>query len=89
MALIQIEVDTLYDAMGDGDRQHMANKLYKHGYVSPKAKTFDVHWEDPKRVLDFIASKTSLQLLTRELIKRYPATFAHSVWVESTKEQTA
>ena len=32
-----ITVDSFYDEMTEGQRQHMANKLYKHGYESPKA----------------------------------------------------
>ena len=31
------DVDDLYDQMGEGARCHMANKLWKHGYRSPKA----------------------------------------------------
>ena len=33
-------VDSIYDNMTEGQRQHMANKLYKHGYESPKAANY-------------------------------------------------
>ena len=33
-------VDSIFDNMTEGQRQHMANKLYKHGYESPKAASY-------------------------------------------------
>lgn len=34
----QCHVDDVYDSLTEGQRQHMANKLHKHGYVAAKAK---------------------------------------------------
>ena len=34
---VDLTVDELFDAMDEGARQHMVNKLVKHGYQSPKA----------------------------------------------------
>lgn len=31
------DVDDVFDQMSEGARCHMANKLWKHGYRSPKA----------------------------------------------------
>ena len=38
--VVNFNVDDLYDIMTEGQRQHMANKLYKHGYESPKANNY-------------------------------------------------
>jgi len=31
-------VDRLYDTLTEGEKQHMANKLHKHGHVAHKAR---------------------------------------------------
>jgi hypothetical protein len=37
MARFHTNVDDIFDGLSEGEAQHMANKLFKHGYVSPKA----------------------------------------------------
>lgn len=34
-----VTVDDLYTDMTEGQRQHMANKLNKHGYINPQVAT--------------------------------------------------
>jgi hypothetical protein len=37
MAKIYTNVDEIFDGLSEGEAQHMTNKLFKHGYVSPQA----------------------------------------------------
>ena len=32
-----VDVDRVYDGMDEGNKQHMANKLWKHGWIPAKA----------------------------------------------------
>ncbi len=36
--MTEASVYEVYDAMSDGEKQHMANKLYKNGWVPQKIK---------------------------------------------------
>lgn len=44
-------VDDIFYAMDEGQRQHMVNKLEKHGYRSPKVKAHDAGYEELEDVL--------------------------------------
>lgn len=49
----EVSVDTIYTCMTEGQRQHMANKLWKRGYHSPKAgKVINVDGVDYRLVRD-------------------------------------
>ena len=64
-------VDSIYDNMTEGQRQHMANKLYKHGYESPKANNYIAPpWY--KQVVDFRDGGITLE----NLVKAYFGTYA-------------
>ena len=36
--ICDLTVEEVYERMDEGQRQHMANKLNKHGYVNPKVQ---------------------------------------------------
>lgn len=38
--VITVDVDCVFDEMGEGERCHMANKLFKHGYIPSKVKQY-------------------------------------------------
>ena len=48
-----VSVNEAYDAMSEGERQHMANKLWKHKYRSPKSpySLMTVVWETDEYLL--------------------------------------
>jgi len=52
---LSTDVDELYEQLSEGARCHMANKLWKHGYRSPKAfegKVVNVEGVDYRLVRD-------------------------------------
>lgn len=77
-------VDEVYNCMGEGERQHMANKLFKHGYESPKAASnLDMEIEP---FLDRLHFTGEIRDLIEKLMEKYPATLAHMVLVKSMRE---
>ena len=91
-ATIETSVDGVYDAMSEGERQHMTNKLYKHGYVSPKAtKDFSSFADEDtaEDVVEKLSHFMSMGLLVSTIQKKFPATVARVVFESMVKGERA
>ena len=52
-------VDAFFDAMTDGEKQHMANKLHKHGHVAAKARRGSLQFHSTDDLIDALNERTS------------------------------
>lgn len=55
-----VNVDAVYEAMDDGNKQHMANKLFKHGWVPIKVARYL-----PEDVYESMVERRNVDISTR------------------------
>jgi hypothetical protein len=82
MQIRNVSVDEIYEAMDKGERQHMANKLFKHGYESPKAYSNT----EIEPFINRLHAKGEIRDLIEKLLEKYPATLIHIALVKSMRE---
>ena len=50
------DVDAIFDGLDEGGRQHLANKLNKHGYINPKL----FYSKTPQELMDELVDENGL-----------------------------
>lgn len=60
-----VSVDNVYDAMTEGDRIHMVNKLHKHGYIGSHKLDGSIGEQSLKRIVDDLKAYVPLSTIAK------------------------